>query len=405
VIDIEQIKTTVTLNKAGTRVDINSLAAIAPLVPPLEPLPFSEGNVHLSFNDLSFISFYGELNIPDSILSLANKPVTRFTFQGTRTEEETLISVNDDRILISVSDRVKITLNDYLPTFVIDNMDFDKKIPSFPLPLKITGPEILLQVKDMQVPTREFEYRVTGSHLIFTAALEKGRFLFEKKDGRKILIGNELDARLAEKFIRFTDLSEGLINVNLEGDAEGYNGYFEFSNVVIREYLLMNNILAFLNSIPALATLSEPGFDQDGYRVKEGIVHFDLQDDLLTIRQLRTDGTTVNCEAKGWIDFKDRTLKLNLELITFKDYSKIIDLLPWAGYAILGEDGSLSTSLKIDGSLDDPTITTYWAQDIIMTPVNILWRTIEWPFRLFRDRKKNEPEPPERLIPAPMLPE
>ncbi|MDH3327941.1 MAG: AsmA-like C-terminal domain-containing protein [Desulfobulbaceae bacterium] len=405
VIDLEQIKTAITLSNEGTTVDIDSLEAVRPLVPILQNLPFSEGNVHLSFNDLSFISFSGELDIPGSILSLEDKPVTLFTFQGTRTPEKTLASVNDDRILINISDRVKVTLNEYLPMIAINNMSFDEKIPSLPLPLEITGPEILLKVKDMQVPTRDFEYRVTGSDMVFTAVLEKGRFLFESTEKKKILVGNGLDAGLAEKFIRFTDLSEGLINVNLEGDAEGYNGYLEFSNVVIREYLLMNNILAFLNSIPALATLSEPGFDHDGYRVKDGIVHFDLQDELLTIRQLRTDGTTVNCEAQGWIDFDDRTIKLNMELITFKDYSRIIDLLPWAGYAFLGEDGSLSTSLKIDGSLDNPTITTYLARDILMTPVNVIRRTIEWPFKIFRYMGEDAPEPPEWVIPTPMVPE
>lgn len=405
VINFEQIKTLITLSTEGSTIDIDSLAAVRPLVPFLQNLPFSEGNVHLSFNDLSFIALSGEFDVPGSILSLEDKPVTLFTFQGTCTPEKTLASVNDDRILINISDRVKISLKEYLPMVDISNLNFEEKIPSLPLPLEITGPEILLKVKDIQVPTREFEYRVTGSDMIFSAVLEKGRFLFESKGEKKILIGNGLDAGLAEKFIRFTDLSEGLINVNLEGDTEGYNGYLEFSNIVIREYLVMNNILAFLNSIPALATLSEPGFDRDGYRVREGIVHFDLQGELLTIRQLRTDGTTVNCEAMGWIDFDDRTIKLNMELITFKDYSRIIDFLPWAGYAFLGEDGSLSTSIKIDGSLDDPTITTYLARDILMTPVNVIRRTIEWPFLLFRYMGQDELEPPERVIPAPMVPE
>lgn len=404
-IDIDRIKTVITLNEGMTTVDIDSLTAIEPIVPILQPLPFSDGNIHFSFRDASFIEFTGNLTVPESILYRDDTPVTHFTFQGSRTPEKTTASVNGGKILINIADRAEVTLNDYLPTVAIKSMTDDSTIHSLPLPLVITGPQILLQVKDFQIPTRKFECRIEGTGILFSAVLEKGRLLFEASDGRIYFIGNSLDANLAEKFIRFTDLSEGQVNINFEGDADGYNGYLEFSNVVVREYLVMNNIIAFLNSVPALATFSEQGFDQEGYRVKDGIVLFDLQDKLLIIRQLRADGITVNCEARGWIDFDARTLKLDLELITLKDYSKIIDMLPWAGYAILGEDGSLSTSLKIDGSLDDPTITTYLAQDIIMTPVNIIWRTIEWPFKLFDNGKDEKPEPSEWLWPTPMAPE
>ncbi len=234
--------------------------------------------------------------------------MTLFQFQGACTPDKTEVSVNDGRIVITISDRVQVTLNEYLTTVDINSMNNGKKIPSLPLPIKITGPQTFLKMKDLQVPTREFECMVTGTDMTFSAELEKGSFQF-KSTGEKIkFVGTGLDAKLADKFIRSTDLSEGLINVNLVGDAESYSGYLEFSNVIVRGYLLMNNLLAFLNSIPALATLSEPGFDQDGYRIKEGIVHFDLQDKLLTIRQFRTDGTTVNCEAQGWIDFDRKNL-------------------------------------------------------------------------------------------------
>lgn len=404
-IKLEEINTFVTLTGEAKTIDINNLASVEPLVPLLRNIKFTQGNFHLALNDFSHLEFRGELEIPGSILSSGGEPVTRFAFSGIRKPEQTEISVNNDRILINISDQVKINLKDYLATIDFDRMSKEEKKPLLPLPLMVTGPHTLLQVKDLQVPTRDFIFKAAGEETVLNAELEKGSFRFKKNGETVHFTGKGLDARLAEKFIHFTDLSEGLVNISVDGDSEGYNGYLEFSNVVIREYLLMNNILAFLNSIPALATLSEPGFDHDGYRVREGIVLYDLQDKLLIIRQLRTEGTTVNCEAQGWIDFANRTLRLNMELITLKDYSKIINMLPWAGYAFLGEDGSLSTSLKIDGSLDDPTITTYLTEDIIMTPVNVIRRTIEWPFRIFSGQPDAMSEPSEQVTPAPMVPE
>ncbi|MDW7773506.1 MAG: AsmA-like C-terminal domain-containing protein [Desulfobulbaceae bacterium] len=400
----EQIRTYISITEGRAEIDIDNLTAVKPMVPILQTFPFSEGNVHLAFNNPSYLEFTGELNIPGSLLSQDAKPVTLFRFQGTRTPDETRIAVNDNRMLINITDRLQVNINEYLATVDIPGMKKDSEISSLAMPLVITGPQVLLKMKDFHVPIRQFAFKAFRKDMSFMGELEKGRIQFLSTEEKIHLVGTGLDAMLAEKFIRFTDLSEGLIDVNLEGDSEGYNGYLRFSNVVIREYLLMNNILAFLNSIPALATLSKPGFDQEGYRVKEGIVYFDLLNNLLTIRQLRTDGTTVNCEAYGWIDFAERTLKLNMELITFMDYSKIINILPWAGYAILGEDGSLSTSLKIDGSLDEPQITTYMTRDIIMTPINVLRRTIEWPFKILGEMGETEQEAPERIFPAPVLP-
>ena len=74
---------------------------------------------------------------------------------------------------------------------------------------------------------------------------------------------------------------------------------------------------------------------------------------------------------------------MNLEMISLKDYSKIINKIPLAGYALLGDDGSINTSLLISGNLSKPKIKTYLSREIIMTPINVIKRTIKWPFKIF----------------------
>ena len=173
-------------------------------------------------------------------------------------------------------------------------------------------------------------------------------------------------------------------------------GVFEFSNVLFKKLALLNNVFSFINTIPALATLSSPGFDDDGYLVNEGIVHFELNNKLLTIQQLRTDGKTINTEAKGWINLENDTLEIRAELISLKDFSKIINTIPLAGYAILGDDGSINTSLLISGSMTKPEIKTHLSKEIVMTPINVVKRTIKWPFKIFdkpEDRENTKPEP------------
>jgi hypothetical protein len=288
-----------------------------------------------------------------------------------------------------------VDLQEYLVTVDTNTFKDQKSTPAVPIPLEVTGPKVNLKVKEFFIPTREFEFKARGSDISLKAELEQGHFLFESSEKEKSFVGTELDGKIAETFIDFADFSGGTLNVSLKGDMTNYKGYFEFSNVLVKGYLFMNNILAFLNTIPALATLSSPGFDEDGYRIKDGIVYFDLADKLLSIRHLRADGTTVNCEAQGWVNFNDSTLEIDLELHTLKDYSYLISKIPLAGYAILGEDGSLSTSLKVDGPLANPSIETYLAEEIIMTPFNVIKRTFEWPFKMIDKINEQPTEIPE----------
>jgi hypothetical protein len=380
---LKEQDTTITLEEdGGATVDIRSLPSISALVPLLRKIDFSGGNAFLSIENPDNINFSGNIDIPNTILTLDETPVTRFRFEGTRTPSATDVSVNGDEITASFTDKLMITLQEYLVTIDTNTLIGKKNTPALPFPLEITGPKINLKVKEFLIPARKFELKDNRSDISLKAQLEKGYFLFESSEQGINFVGTELDAKIAEKFIHFADFTGGTLNVSLKGDMENYKGYIEFNNVLIKDYALMNNILAFLNTIPALATLSSPGFDEDGYRITEGIVYFELADKVLNIRHLRADGITVNCEAEGWINFNDSMLEIDLELITMKNYSYLVNKIPLAGYAILGEDGALSTSLKIDGSLANPSIKTFLARDITMTPFNIIKRTFEWPFRM-----------------------
>ncbi|MDD3617990.1 MAG: AsmA-like C-terminal domain-containing protein [Desulfobulbaceae bacterium] len=388
-------ETVIRLHRDETGISIGSLRTVAPAVPLLDGLPFNEGYLHLAVRDPLAVRFDGEVEVSGSPLVLDGQPVTSFRFQGAGTLDSIEASANDERITIAMTDRLTIRLRDYFVVLDRNSFAADGDGRPFPLPVTVTGPKALLNHKETLIATGPFEYTIDGPDRTFGAELGEGRFLYEASGKAFTFTGSKLNAEIARDFITFADLSNGLLDVTLSGTPGNYNGYIEFTEVLIREYLVMNNLIAFLNTIPALATLSSPGFDQDGYRVQNGFVHFDVMDKLLTIRQLRADGITVNSETTGWVDFNERTLHLSMELFTMKDYSKIIGLIPLAGYALLGEDGSLSTSLEITGSLDEPLIQTNLARDILLSPLNILRRTVEWPFRQLEKLNGLSSGPPE----------
>jgi hypothetical protein len=380
-VNLPALRTSLRLGPEKTGIEVDSLQTVAPYVPLLQKLSFTDGRVHIAIADPGHLQFAGEIDIPNTLLSLQDRPVSQFRFLGASSPERTEISLNDNNILVSWTDRLDVNLKGYL--FTVDTNDYTRGEEfSTPVPLNIIGSRSLLKIKDQEIATGMFEIRAENSDLSFRGELEQGNFVYESTPAEKSFVGRGLDAALVDNFLKNADLTDGTMNIFLKGKPDNFEGYLEMSNILIKNTKLLNNILAFLNAIPALATLSSPGFDPDGYRVNEGVMYLHYRDSILTIDELRTDGVAINTEAQGWINHADRTLQLSMELIALKDYSWLLEKIPLAGFAILGENGSLSTSLDIQGSIDDPEITTNLTQEILMSPINIIKRTIQWPFRL-----------------------
>jgi hypothetical protein len=96
------------------------------------------------------------------------------------------------------------------------------------------------------------------------------------------------------------------------------------------------------------------------------------------------DSKEMKILGKGVASTKYNILDLDLNLKT--DLGSSAYKIPVVGYIIFGED-SVSTSLKIEGALDDPQISTTIAKDIIIAPLNILKRIFLVPYHLFKNKE------------------
>jgi hypothetical protein len=146
-----------------------------------------------------------------------------------------------------------------------------------------------------------------------------------------------------------------------------------------------NNLIALINTLPSLAFFKSPGFNEDGYEIQSGNVLFTRQGDILTIHTIDLDGVSADITGKGTLNLKDETLHVTLQLKTLKDVSGVIGKIPLVNHIILGDDKSISTLITLTGSIHDPHLETQVLQDTLITPFNILRRTIELPFKLFSD--------------------
>ena len=76
-------------------------------------------------------------------------------------------------------------------------------------------------------------------------------------------------------------------------------------------------------------------------------------------------------------------IDITLELKLLKDASSIIDKIPLVNYILLGKDKSISTIIKISGTIDEPIIKTQVVTDVLKTPFNIIKNTLTLPFVIF----------------------
>jgi len=58
--------------------------------------------------------------------------------------------------------------------------------------------------------------------------------------------------------------------------------------------------------------------------------------------------------------------------------------MPVLNYIILGKDGKLHTTVDIKGTIDKPQVTTNILSNTAASPLGILKRTIETPFKPFQ---------------------
>ncbi len=177
---------------------------------------------------------------------------------------------------------------------------------------------------------------------------------------------------------------KGRFFLNLNTDEKGvYKGKVKILSTSINKLGILQNIIAFIDTIPSLLTFKSPGFNQNGYFVESGEIDFGLNKEFLAVDKIDLNGSSMDLKGKGIMHLESKNLDFQAQLIFAKGLSGIVNKIPLVNYILLGKDGTISTNLKIKGTLDKPNIQTQTAQDVLLSPFNILKRTITAPFEIF----------------------
>jgi len=280
-------------------------------------------------------------------------------------------------------------------------LDYGRQIPY----LRLTGIELRLgksgaqtssRLPDLDGDLQQIGIDYEGHRLTVTSAklrirngalslLGKGKRadLWIAKETNLTLIAKKMDDEELADLLGTKLFYGGSYDLKLTADKSRLAGTLWITDAHIKNLTLLNNLFAFLNTIPALATFSDPGFSTKGLPVQKGVVEFELVGETLRIKSVYLTSPSLTIVGSGSINLLTRAVSLDLQLQTLKKVSGLLKKIPVVGYVLLGDDGTIATKVEIRGTLDDPKFSSKLPGETVTYPLRLIGRTLKLPFKLF----------------------
>jgi AsmA-like C-terminal region len=381
------------LKDKGWRLKFNSLKNISSKSKLLQDYNVTNGSFTLYKNHTDKdIQFSANTKYPYKLLVVQNKPIENYMIKGhiDKQTKDILLNVNSS-VDVVVSKEIKVTANkiglniDEILNYVNDRNSTGE-----------AGKNVIFDSKDCYVYISKDRHAISDSielqyfNNIISAQLEhkNGHAGFEFKEGKFYLYGDDFNDEFMDKLFALSKFKDGKLSFSMHGKTKDYKGLMHIKDTTILDYKILNNILAFVNTIPSLVTFSLPGYSKKGLEVKRAYINFNSKDDIFDITDISLDSKEMDIVGRGTASFAKNEIDIDLNLVT--DLGSSISKIPVVGYILLGED-SISTSMSISGKLNDPSVRSLIAKDIVVAPLNIIKRTLLLPFHLFEsdeDKKK-----------------
>jgi len=378
------------LTKDKWDITFNSLSKLKQYSPFLQKYKIYNGKISLFQNQNNDdINLLAKIDYPYNILNINNKLISKYILKGKIYEDKIDININD-KIDLSISENISV-----IGKNIGINLD---SVFALLKDLKTTPTEdikknISMKFKDSFIylsdKRRAIADEINLQHYnnITTAQLihNKGKAGFKLENDLFHIYGEGFDSKFMENLFALSKFKKGSFDFSIKGDLEQYSGILFIKDTTVIEYKLLNNILAFVNTIPSLVTFSLPGYNKNGLMINSAYINFKYKDEEYKLDGIYLDSKEMDIIGRGTSSFKNNSINLELNLKT--DLGSTASKIPLVGYILLGED-TISTTLKITGKLDDPKVKSMIAKDIVVAPLNIIKRTLFLPFYLFGSKEE-----------------
>lgn len=378
---------------------ISDLKNIHDRSPLLQQFKIDSGNVTVSSeNGGAPYLFQADIPWHYPLLVFENKPITQYQISG---------SVEDGSVQANLNGKVKLR---YTENLVIESDQILYNIPaivkffnecvqppgdnngqqsSFSTMLHATDSGFYLS-PDSQIIADTITLHSVEKNIDIKLLSGPGKIVIGMEGEDFFLQGDDLDDRFMNALSPETRLHNGKMTVAVKGKYDNFSALVEIDDTVMENFNTLNNVLAFVNTIPALITFSLPSYSKNGLPVTSAVAGMKVVNGIAEMHSLILESPELSITGTGWIDFTKRTIEMDMNLIT--QSNKNMRKIPLVGYILAGKKKQPSITVKVSGDLDNPTVEHKVFKEVATIPFSMLYRTLALPAHivapLFEDTKE-----------------
>ncbi len=382
---------------------ISNLKNIHDHSPLLQRFKVDSGNVTVSSeNGEAPYLFQADIPWQYSVLVYENNPITQYRISG---------SVEDGKVEADINEKLQIHYGENL---VIDShqilynipaivkffkeciqplADNDEQQSSFSTTLHATDSGFYLS-PESQVIADGLTLNSVEKNVDIELLSGPGKIVIGIEGEDFFLQGDDLNDRFMNALSPDARLHNGKMTVAVKGKYDNFSALVEIDNTVMESFNTLNNVLAFVNTIPALITFSLPSYSRNGLHVTSAVTGMKIVNGIAEVQSLTLESPELSITGTGWVNFPEKTIEMDMNLIT--QSNKNMRKIPLVGYILAGKKKQPSITVKVSGDLADPKVEHKVFREVATIPFSMLYRTLALPAHivapLFEDAKEEVPD-------------
>ena len=330
------------------------------------------------------IGFNGAIDYPYALTVFNNKPVSEYRFSGLYDANGSVAFTVNNAIHVAIDGNISVRSDDIeynlpeLTRFYLDHhFESENNASGTHKPVFIDANHTAIAFTDgRKAKADKIAVQYENDTLHAQLIKGKGGAMLDVKGQNFYLFGKDLDDDFMEHFFKFSKFKGGNLDFYVIGDTHDFKGLVKIDDTTVYDYVLLNNLFAFINTVPALVTFSLPSYATKGINISSAYAELQYHEGNLTVSGIKVDSKEMGFSGHGLIDYNADKMKMELTVQT--SAGENIRKIPLVGYILVG-DKSVFTTVNITGPIENPNVSSTIAKDIIVTPFNVLKRAFNFP--------------------------
>ena len=284
--------------------------------------------------------------------------------------------VYDDELLITTRD-IGYDLSGIMEFIkILPEYDVNDEKPGITCKVKAHNSSLFL-TPDRQVLADQIDFEYLDNKIRVQLEHGPGSIIIDIEGTDFSLAGADLNDVFMDALILGSDFHTGTMSMAAKGSLNDCSALFKIEDTIVTDFITLNNILALINTIPALITFSLPSYSTDGLPVDSIVAGMKIKDGVATFDSLTLESPEISMIGNGWVDFRQEKVEMDLNLITRA--KRNINKIPLIGYILAGKEKRPSITVKVSGDLFNPDVEKSVFKELVIQPFSMVFRTLALP--------------------------